>query len=188
MQVKIEKKDGKIFVESPYSPELPEAAKRLGGKWDGSRWVFDGRDIDRVKSLYLDLYGEDGVTKPELVTVRVTCLEDWESEYGTGLFLFGRMVARGFGRDSGAKLGDGVILLNGELDTGGSRKYWYTIAMEGTVLEIRDVPARIVNDKNIPDDLKWEIIGEPEGPSKAALLEERQKLIDRINEIDELLE
>ena len=188
MQVKIEKKDGKVWGESPYLPEFPEAARRLGGKWNGTHWVFDERDFDRVKELYLKFYGEDGFTPVKPVTVRVMCLDDWFSEYRTGLFLFGRMIARGFCRDSGAKLGDDVVLLNGDIDTGGSRKHWYTVARKGSVFEIRGVPLSFMEKKEgVPEALEVSVVEETKGPSREELLKEQQTLMDRINEIDKIL-
>jgi len=53
--------------------------------------------------------------------------------------LFGRTIACAFGRDSGAKLGDGIIWIYGIKKSGGSVKNWYTEVREAT-FEIQNFP------------------------------------------------
>ncbi|MGB9647228.1 MAG: DNA repair protein RadC [Stellaceae bacterium] len=58
----VEEEDGRIAVSSPYHPNFPAGARRLGGIWNPARrvWVFDSADHDRVRSLCREIYGTDG--------------------------------------------------------------------------------------------------------------------------------
>ena len=65
--------ENKISVASPYHPDLPRAARRMGGSWNGSTWQFDPRDEQRVRKLYIEIYGTDGEAATEdLVTLEVS--------------------------------------------------------------------------------------------------------------------
>jgi hypothetical protein len=185
MNIKIEEKDDKVFMFTPYHPDIPREAKKLGGKWNSSTksWVFDVRDKERVKKLCRSIYGTDGETS-EVVTVRVTAKKQWE-EYCQGLFLYGRSIARAFNRDSGAKIGDGVILLSGGFISGGSWKNWKTICKEGTIFELRDIPRKAFEENSIDSELSAEVIDQE--IDKEALKEEKKRLLARIDEIDKLL-
>lgn len=53
----------------------------------------------------------------------------------------GRTIARAWGRDSGAKLGDGVVKLQGRVGSGGSMKNWETVVDADVVLH--DCPRKV---------------------------------------------
>lgn len=169
----------KVEVKAPYHPDFPHNAKRLGGKWNNSAWSFDARDEDRVRELCRKIYGTDG-TSADLVSVRLTAKTDITALQG-GIFAAGRCVARATGRDSGAKLGDGVILLSGRVTSGGSMKNWRTYVIEGSVVEVRDVPRAAISDIDTND---WTIEIVEAGDRTAVLRAERDRLIARLAEID----
>ena len=129
MSVTVNINESVLTVHSPYNPDFPARAKRLGGKWNAGAkaWTFDTRDEERVRALCRKVYGEDGSPIAETVTVRVTVNQEWYV-YGGGLYLMGRELCYARGRDSGAKLGPGVVLLAGEVLSGGSVKNWRTLA------------------------------------------------------------
>ncbi len=185
--VKIEKNDnGKLLAYSPYNPDLPSAAKKLGGRWNATEkaWTFDVRDEARVRELYRSIYGTDGTQAAgDLVTLKVRCVEEWD-EWRGGLFVCGRQVARATGRDSGAKLAEGVVILQGAVRSGGSVKNWRTIADDGTVFEIRDVP-RPAAEQDTPSEVVVEVV--EQDSSFDALREEREQLMQRVAEIDAML-
>ena len=196
MKIQITVSDSKIQAVSPYNPELPSRAKDLGGRWNGSAWVFDARDEQRVRELYRDIYGTDGTDAAELVTIRVTVLRNDYADK-TSLFLAGRQIARATGRDSGARLGDGVVVLDGQgFDSGGSRANWTTKVIEGTVFEIRDIPKAAVEvaikaqaEYSSPY-YKIEILEQEKSRAVdvEALKAERERLVARIAEIDSIVE
>lgn len=135
-----------LEVKCPYLPEFPPAARALGGKWnrETQAWYFDPRDEERVRELLLTTYGVDGSPQgqTDLVDLRVTFLDRKYVER-EGIYLAGRLLARAYGRDSGARLGEKVVVLEGRgFGSGGSLNNWITRVEPGTVVEIRDVPRR----------------------------------------------
>jgi hypothetical protein len=188
--MKIHRSEKNICVESPYNPDLPSQAKKLGGKWNPSEkcWSFDIRDEQRVAEMYVGIYGEwDSADQPaaDMVTARVTVCKDGLSVYHGGLFFGGRQVARATGRDSGAKLATGVILLSGDFTSGGSVKNWRTLADGGTVFEIRDIPlSKVDEERHNSDWASVEVLGDID---KAALVAEKERLEARISEINAIL-
>lgn len=187
-RVEIEEVDGKLKVSSPYSPDLPKLARNLGGKWSGAAWVFDSRLKEDVAKVYRSVYGEWPGDEQDYVTVRATALIDTYEDKG-GIFLFGRCLARAYGRDSGARLGEGVILREGRFTSGGSMKNWITKVLAGTVVEVMDVPRQSVDAGDYdPDIWKVEIL-EQAAPTidREALEAEKERLLARITQIDELL-
>lgn len=192
-KVKTKKKDRALAVESPYSPEFPPRARQLGGTWDRSHgaWIFDARDEDLVRELCRDVYGTDGADEGRLVTLRARCrgsgtFSSW-SAGGTSFFLGPVQVARVFDRDGGARLEDGVIVLNGRLYSGGSRRYPEVCAKADTVVELRDLPEGVAKKVIDADTRGWEISKAAEDIDHAALIEERGRLLARIEEIDAIL-
>lgn len=187
---KVKMTDGseKLKLSSPYHPDLPARAKALGGKFSGEKkaWYFDVRDEARVRQLAVEIYGTDGETS-ETVTLRVTFPQGWR-EAKDAVFVAGRCLARAYGRDSGAKLGAGVVLLKGDIDSGGSMRNWVTHIDPGSVFEIRDVPRQAAEGavQISSEAMQVEIVD-----SRVALLEalraERDRLMARVAEIDAML-
>lgn len=179
--------DGKLLVESEYNPAFVQAARRLGGKWESPFWSFDVRDEADVRALCLECYGTDGLTAVELVDLQVTIPED-VSEIGgrqDSIYLFGRVIARAWGRDSGAKLGNGIVIKQGGFSSGGSVKNWITAVQDGTVFIMRDVPKSLV-DTHDNKAFIVEVIAK-QSVSKENLNAEKELLIKRLAEIENLL-
>ena len=192
MSITIKRTEKQIRVASPYNPDLPEAARKLGGKWQSTsrEWVFDLRDEARVAELYRSVYGQwdEGELPADAVTVRVRLFQGWYRRH-SGLFFAGRELAHATGRDSGARQAEGVIVLEGEFTSGGSVKNWTTCAEAGTVFELRDVSAAKVQEEQDDDDKAYpkfhiEVLGDPDTLAIAALQAERKRLVARIAEID----
>lgn len=139
--IKMEVAGGRVMIYSPYNRTFVAKAKKLGGKWmaAGKAWTFDERDADRVKALVGDVYGHFFDADVELVDVRITSSEIVEADRKP-IYCGPREVARAWGRDSGAKLGAGVVQLEGRVYSGGSVKNWDTRASAGSIFEVRDFP------------------------------------------------
>ena len=193
MSVKITTTSTQVRVESPYNAQFVASSRALCGKWASPCWAFDIRDEDRVRALCLQHYGEDG--RPcERVTLRAFFLPGIGA-FGDSIYLAGRVIASAFGRDSGAKLGAGVVLLSGGFGSGGSAKNWKTVtnSEEGATVLVRDVPRSIADRLMAPGGLDGEradiVTIEPELPviDRAKLAEERAILVARIAEIDAVM-
>lgn len=131
-----------FYIHSQYNPEFIEGARKLGGKWSSEEraWRFMDEADPYVKDLCLRVYGEY-VDEVERVTLRVRLKPKWCADKAP-LIVAGRILARAFGRDSGAEMGDGVIALQGGFTSGGSMKNWdtRTAETEDTVAIIYHVP------------------------------------------------
>lgn len=180
---------GRLEVTAPYNPDLVIVMQKLGGKFEGNAWSFDPRDEDTVRNACREIYGTDGDDNPPLVDVRLHFVSRVIEER-EGLVIMGRHLAKAYGRDTGASLGFGVVVVSGSMPTsGGSMKNWTTVIPKDTVLEVRDVP-RAAFDKLVSDPPDWveaEIVREHAG-DRAKLEEERARLEERIKAIDEMLE
>lgn len=185
---------GRVAVVSPYLPAWTTQAKRLSGQWDSydRAWLFDAREETRVRAALVECYGTDGSPVPnsDLATIRLTFASEWV-ESRKSLFLCGREIAGATGRDSGARLGEGVVLLSGGVRSGGSVKNWTTIVKQGTQVELRDVPravAEALQDQYETTDLVVEVLPNAPPPvDHSVLLAERARLVARLAEIDAIL-
>jgi len=192
-----------LAVESPYSAAFVGAAKALGGRWHApSRsWQFDARDEDDVRALCLEHYGTDGRADVARVDVRIAVHREQKSDRGP--FSIGNhALARASGRDSGARLADGVKLAagtlyshSGERDgvvaSGGSVRHWTTYVGAGCVFVARDVSEHDVQlAQESYEATSGQIVVEVIEASRVdvdALRAERERLIARLAEIDEQL-
>jgi hypothetical protein len=180
--------NGKIAVDTPYNPSFVSKIKKAGGKWNASNrtWEVDERSVDTVRSIMREVYGQDDLPQ-ELVTVKVTIGDKSIDEWRAPVVLFGRTIASARGRDSGARPGEGVCFEKGGCDSGGSMKNWYTIVRAGSEITIYDVPRLAVEQKIGWDEAygTFEVI--ENGDPLAALRAEKEALLKRLAEIEELL-
>lgn len=180
--------NGMAKVFTPYNSEFVAKIKKIGGrKWNGAEkcWEVPETEIETVREYMMAVYGEtDKADDSEKVTVKVTFNEE---EYATceSIFLFGKAIARAMGRDSGARVCDDVTVLSGKLTSGGSARNWRTVATEGTVIKVRNVPKAalgLTGEMNVT----VEVIEEKE-LDRAALIAEKEKILARLAEIEKLL-
>lgn len=134
---------------------LVEKCRNLGGKWDGDTWVFSGMVESEVEEL-------DVVFNSELVTIEITN-EDEVREWHDAVTFAGYSLAKARDRDSGAKLADGVALIEGKATSGGSAKNWVTKLVENSVLRLQ-VPCDLLTELDaektgVIDDFNYKIIG-----------------------------
>ena len=161
MNINIKKTGDEIAVTSPYNPEFAARAKRLGGRWNPSAktWDFDARNEAHVRAALIAVYGSDG-SLVETVTLRAVAKGDLSAS-ARPIMLCGRVVVSASGRDSGARLGEGVVLISGRANSGGSVKNWTTKLTQGAVIEMQDVP-RTFAEEAVTDgerDFECEIVG-----------------------------
>lgn len=180
--------NGKIAVDSPYNPVFVKRIKKAGGRWNpgNKTWEIDERSINTVRAIMREVYGQDDLPQ-ELVTVKVTIGDKNLEEWRAPVVLFGRTIASARGRDSGARPGEGVCFEKGGCDSGGSMKNWYTIVRAGSEITIYDVPRMAVEQKIGWDEDygTFEVI--ENGDPLAALKAEKEALLERLAEIEEIL-
>lgn len=189
MSIKVTRIEDELIVSSQYNSNLPKRARAIGGNWDPTKkvWVFNISDEKLVKELYMDIYREWEMSK--LIRVRIT-LRNKMFNTNDSVYICGKQIARATGRDSGAKTGEDIRWVSGELPTsGGSTKYWTTVVYEDSVFDIVKFPydaleelSELANRR----DFSFEVIEET-NIDVTALIAERETLKKRIEEIDKLL-
>ena len=149
------------YAIAPFSSEFVKKAKLLGGKWgltDGVRsWIFPRAAKIHLENLCIDIYGENGKDPVECVTLQISFPNGGDSDYCKGIEAAGRSICYASGRDSGAKVSDGVVFLRGGCKSAGSVKNWYTKILTDSVVEIYNMP-RPIAEKYIATDPDSKII------------------------------
>lgn len=131
--------NGIIKVVTPYNKEFVSKARNLRGKWDKSKsaWVFDDSIEEYVKQALIECYGTTGEDPVETCNLLIKDFTSYAEK--SEVELFSRTIARAYGRDSGAKLGDNIIWISGTYESGGSVKNWST-DVENATFEIQNFP------------------------------------------------
>lgn len=177
-------------VYTPYNAAFVSAIRKIGGaKWDaGSKaWMVPTASLPQVRAIMRDVFGEDDqLDTCKRVTVRLSFAKNCYSADRKPLEILGKTVARAYGRDSGAKPGDDVAFEAGSLRSDGSRANWYSVVEEGSVAILRNVPETMLDKAELPEGVTMEVIRDS-GIDRAALTEEKEKLLARLAEIENLL-
>lgn len=188
--IQSEIKDGRAYLSTPYSTEFIQRIKRCGGRWDAEsrRWHVPEDALPVARTIMREIYGEtDEAPAVETVTLEATFTRDAVG-YGAPIELAGRVIARAWGRDSGARSGNEVAFVEGNPTSGGSTRNWTTIVPAGSVVLLFRVPIALAHKLLAapPEDVNIRIIDDPK-LNRAALIEEKAKLLARIAEINALL-
>ena len=137
--IKIEERDGRIYIYTPYNSHFVTKVKNIGGaKWTGEAWSAPGDSIDVVREILMECYGETDTYQAPKVNVKITFNKDIE-EYRGPICMLGKTIARARGRDSGARLGEDVVLVKGRAKSSGSRANWYTTIEAETEIMVYNV-------------------------------------------------
>jgi hypothetical protein len=130
--------DDKIKVVTPYNEAFVQKCRNLRGTFKNGAWWFDDSIIDYVREVMITFYGTTGEIPYQNCSLLISNYTD-HSTYCSPCILFGRTIAKAFSRDSGARLGDDVILIDGICNSGGSVKNWRTEITNAT-FEIMNFP------------------------------------------------
>ena len=190
MAVQTRAEGGKLYIGCPYSKGFISEIKRIGGRWSAPEWAADLRQEDRAREILRECFGEDGTEAPsDTVSIRLTGTEWNDSKEENRLSFLGRTVAYRRGRDMPVTFGDGVVVVDADFaDSAGSMRYPEIGLLTGhPVFEVYDLPRSVYEKmKDIPG---VELLQEqdPNGARKEALLQERERLVSRLAEIDQEL-
>lgn len=187
--MKIEVNGNMATIYTPYNANFVSAIKKVGGaKWqsDKKAWAVPTAAVEAVREIMRNVYGEDDTPDAsERITVRLT-FEQGLSTWHGDVTLLGKCISHAYGRDSGATVGQDVAFIKGGPDSGGSVKNWTSIVEQGSVAILSNVPRSLYESTTLPEGVIAEIV-EVVIPDREALIAERERLIKRIAEIDELL-
>lgn len=185
-EISLTESSGALFLRAPFNPEANTDYRNIGGKWkeEHRAWRFDVRDRDRLREILRTHFGRDDRPVLKSVTARVD-LDEAASGYRPEIRMFGRVIAARLHRDAPVRLGDGVILIDGKFSSsGGSVRNPEVGALEGIILEVRDIPAGHLD----MEDSGVEVIADGHGPDLTALEAERTQLLARLAEIEAAIE
>lgn len=183
---------GRTKIYTPYNPDFVREIKKIGGaRWNSSSrcWSVPEGMTDAVREIIKSVYGyTDQDPATEMVNVIVRFKSDvykTQDSYD----MFGKVLSRAWSRDSGAITGDDVIYLEGNPESGGSKKHWDSIVPEGSVVKIINIPKGVYESKI--EDLKkhedyYTIEIEGTKIDREALLVEKEKLLARLEEIEKI--
>ncbi len=131
---------GICTLRAPFNIYLVESCRNLGGKWDYDEkaWVFSSLVESQVEEL-------DVKYNSNLIGIEVLVLKDYY-EVKNPIYIAGFEIARAFSRDSGAKLANGIAIIEGNNPYScGSHKNWATEIKKGTRFRM-SIPENCIND------------------------------------------
>lgn len=175
--------DDKVKVVTPYNEAFIQKCRNLRGTFKAGAWWFDDSIIDYVREAMVQFFGTTGETPYQTCTLLISNYSD--HCYNGPCILFGRTIAKAFGRDSGARLGDDVIFIDGIYNSGGSVKNWSTVIKDAT-FEIHKFPVPSLELNEVKQAIKegW---CEVKYPKKKRLIEDIQAEIEALQKrIEEL--
>lgn len=185
MKIKTVNEGGLIKVTSPYNSSFVQKARNLQGTFSLGQWIFPKEIEEHVINAVRECFGVDGTTDYETC---VLIVKNYSlSVFTSGIELFGRPIAKAFGRDSGAKLSDGIILLNGTITSGGSVKNWKTV-IDNATFEIHNFPVDALEMFSVKEAIQsgWVEI-KRHGKTREAILSEIEAYKQKIAELESRL-
>ena len=170
VSIKTGKESGKLYVFTPYNADFVRDVKRINGVWSGSNraWVVEPVMKDQLKKLLVKHYGETGEEQKR--TYKIVATRTHEERLAS-VTAGGLVIASAMGRDSGAKVGEGVYMLEGDIDSTGSVKNWNTWVKEGSIFQVEmtdEQASRAANEG-------WEVTPIEAEASK------KDEIIDKLN-------
>lgn len=166
-----------VAVAIPFTAEKARAElKALGARWDANskQWVLSAAMADAAAAVLADHFGGFNTRQQGGARVTLRATRD-VSRVCQGICGLGRELVIATGRDSGARPGAGVAILDGRATSGGSARYWETRVPQGTRLVVEDVDLSRVRDADgtirIPDGFEVVEVVEPEAAGVSAALQ-----------------
>jgi hypothetical protein len=176
-----------ILLSAPYHPALPDRCRELKGVFNREEktWEFDLSHEIQVRRICFDIFGTDGSDEVPLVMVHAR-LDLLCGRQDAEVWCCGRMLAGRFDKNKPPRLGPGVVLLDGGFsESGGTGRKLRLNPHADTLVEVSDVPlslAQIETDKG----MAVTIVTEDDG-LRQALIDEKERLLNRVREIEEQL-
>lgn len=174
---------GQIKVKSEYNKDFIKGSKMIQGKWNSTYWCFPEENITELRELLLDVYGECGELS-EGVEAAVTVELDLDeyTDISDCVRIGSMTVASRPGRDRMVHLSDNTMCIKGGFpESGGSVKNPRVYPKDGTVLRAKNVPVKLY--ERIKDMAGVSLVN----VDRAKLIEERERLLARLAEIESLL-
>ena len=180
-------------ISTPFNPEFRETMRTLGGRWnpETKTWSIDVRSIEFVREAMRKIFGRDDYPT-DLTSVKITFTTDYYSYGCTYMVKFGRLLATA--KDSNTlQTGSEVIFYNGRpLSYFSSKNNTVGVKVPaGTVAILHDIPRNIIERQRKAceqSSITIEYIEETREPDVENLMNEKNRLLARIVEIDLLIQ
>lgn len=178
--------DGKfIKVESPYNRAFIAKARQIQGKWNSPYWVFPLKNKKYIVNALIDIYGDCGNLSDEYIPYVEVTLDLDKYPYNHCIKIDTLVIAERPSRDASVVLSPNVTVVQGDFEkSGGSAKYPCIEPLDGTILKVDNVPLVVAERAK---DLDGITIINQDKSNREILLEERERLVKRLKEIDNLL-
>ena len=172
-----------IKVKSNYDTNFIRGAKNIQGRWKSPYWVFPAENEKEIKDLLLDVYGECGEPIATVtLEIDVNQCDECDDSYDGRLTFGSFTLATRRSRDASVRLASNAMLIEGGFPcSGGSMRYPRCEPKNGTILRVKNVP------QTIYERMDKKGIRLVQDVDKEALLEERESLLARVEEINNLL-
>lgn len=146
-QIQIKARANQIAVSVPFCEEFNTAARQLGGKFDRATtaWIIDQRHEDRIRERLFEFFGTDG-SPVETVTVEIDLdAANWRGD--DKMMIGGWEILRKSYRDTAPAVRPGGAVIAGQLlHSGGSRNNPRITWADGTIIEVADFPASLIDN------------------------------------------
>lgn len=180
-----------IKVESSYNIEFINKARQMQGKWEKPFWIFPLKNKKYVIEALINFYGDCGNLSSEEITYSEVTLDLDKYPYDNCIRIDKLIIAERPSRDRGVVLSSNVLVMQGGFEkSGGSAKYPNIQPFDGTILRVDNVPMVIAEKINNLDGvvtIKKVSCIRNNTDDKKALLEEKERLLKRLNEINLML-
>lgn len=135
----------------------------------------------------MDVYGYSDQIPNDVLALKVTFLSD-VSSICSDVTLFGKVMAHARGCDGGARVGDDVAYIQGGASSSGSTKNWRSIVEKGSIAILSNVNKHVYEKTEADPDIQVKVIeNSASRDDRQRLLEEKERLLERIAEIDKIL-
>lgn len=143
----VQKLNDKCVCRCPKNFNVIKKFHDLKGIWNNNNkwWEFDIKEHETIKNLMIKYFGVDNgeYESCELIIKNLT-----DRATLKGIIVSGFELCRAWGKKTGAKTNDNVILLSGDIDSGGSNNYWYTKCTDAT-FKILNFPITMLKNPSI---------------------------------------
>jgi hypothetical protein len=139
-----------LLVNIEYCPQAIRKIKNLGqATWDKTMkgWLVSKAYEVELKDILLEYYGTDGSFSDKRVNIELVTNQYIKMSQKPVLFS-GKTLAQAFHRDSGARVGQNVALIEGSINSGGSSKNWETIVEKGSRFKLMHVNEQLLSFEN----------------------------------------
>lgn len=182
--------DGNLIkVKSPFSSFFVTRAKQIQGEWKKPYWIFPLKNKEYVINALLDIYGDCNELSDKEIPCVDVILDMDKYPWGHYIKIDKFVVAERPARNADVILSPKALVIKGGFEeSGGSVKNPCIDVLDGTIIKVENIPLVVAERaKNLDGITIKEINHDENKNNKESLLEERERLVKRLEEIDTLL-